>query len=87
MAVQSEILRRFDNEFEEEIYRYLGQMLRRKAGSYIVTSPFRVENREIDGLIITPHCLFTIEAKNVKGKIRQGLNTPMTAVGQERPSY
>lgn len=79
MSVQSEMLLPFENEFEREIHHYLGQQLGRKSGNYTVTSPFRAKGREIDGLLITPHCLFTIEAKNLDGTINLGLNTPLSA--------
>ena len=72
------------DRFESDIFQFLCQHLRQADGDYTVTGPFWVEDthggrqREIDGLIITPHCLFTIEAKNVAGRVvKEGLNTPL----------
>ncbi len=72
------------DRFESDVFRVLCQHLRQAEGSYTVTGPFWVEDthsgrqREIDGLIITPNCLFTIEAKNAAGRVvKEGLNTPI----------
>jgi uncharacterized protein YraI len=80
------------DRFESDIFQFLCQHLRQADGDYTVTGPFWVEDahggrqREIDGLIITPNCLFTIEAKNVAGRVvKEGLNTPLvvyTASGE-----
>lgn len=80
MTVKCDPLRRhFDNKFEEEVFNCLCESLEREAGEYRVLGPFRVpksgKNIEIDCLVISPYCVFTIEAKDFKGKVEKKANT------------
>lgn len=72
------------DRFESDVFQYLCQQLRQADDYFTVTGPFWVSDgrggrqREIDGLIITPTCLFTLEAKNVSGRVvKDGPNAPL----------
>lgn len=78
MPVQEERLRDGD-EFEEEAFRFLCRALNSLPNHYTVTSPLYIHNREIDGLVISPSCVFTLELKAIKGAIHMDMNSPLTA--------
>lgn len=74
-------------DFENEVYSYLYKELNKLSGEYTVFPPFSIGieakrggetfeiRREYDGLVISPFCVFTIEAKAFQGKVRRGYNT------------
>lgn len=81
MSVACKQFRSFGHPFEETVFQTLCQSLQRRSGSYTVVSPFELKGREIDGLIITPHCLFTLEIKAMQGHVVMGRNTDLKVYG------
>lgn len=61
MPAKCEKLLPFAHRFEEEGYSRLCQDLKNRSGNYTVTSPVKIKGRDIDGLIIAPSCIFTLE--------------------------
>lgn len=80
MPVQSVRMRRGDS-FEEMVFDQVGSALGNYREPYTIASPFKLNGRrEYDGLIISPHAVFTLEMKNIRGTIRKGANTPLTII-------
>lgn len=78
MPVESVRLMR-GNDFEERVFDQLAHDLQAASGFFIVTSPFKLEsNREYDGMVISPHAVFTLEMKDIEGHVQKGANTAMT---------
>lgn len=72
---------RFENRFEREIFETLCRDLDHEPEPYTVLGPLYLESGgEIDGLLTTPRCVFTIEAKNFNGRIHmEHRNAPLRA--------
>ncbi len=71
----------FENSFEKELFETLCRDLNREPEPYFVHGPLWLQSgNEIDGLLITPRCIFTLEAKNIRGHIyKDHLNAPIRA--------
>jgi len=83
MPVISSELQGFDNAFEQEIYESLIQVLNRQPDPYVVCGNCNISlhdqgSLETDGIVISPYGVFTIEAKNYRGKVERGENTPLS---------
>ena len=72
---------RFENRFEREIFETLCRDLDLQPEPYTVLGPLYLESGgEIDGLLTTPRCVFTLEAKNFKGRMHmEHRNAPLRA--------
>lgn len=74
--------------FEKEVIRYLENYFDHEPWSFVVYGPFtfRAPNQgsiEVDGLVISPYGIFTIESKNYPGRIERGQNTPLKVTGSD----
>ncbi len=66
------------NDFEREIFSTLCQQFQAAQEDYTVIGPSWVDGIDIDGLLITPNGILTIEAKNVGVRVEKiSLNSPL----------
>ncbi|MFN2105186.1 MAG: hypothetical protein ACK2UJ_09955 [Candidatus Promineifilaceae bacterium] len=67
-----------DNDFERGIFDTLCREFQTAPGDYTVIGPFWIDGTEIDGLLITPKSILTIEAKDVGVRVEKlSANLPL----------
>ena len=78
MPVECEEFQPISNDFEREIFDTLCQQFGTVHGEYTVIGPSWVDGIEVDGLLVTPNGILTIEAKDVGVRVeKSSLNSPL----------
>ncbi|MCC6601797.1 MAG: SH3 domain-containing protein [Anaerolineae bacterium] len=83
MPVQAVRMRQ-GNQFEEAVFAQISHDLGKYREQYSILSPFKLkEQREYDGIIISPYAVFTLEMKQIRGTVQKGPNTPLIIYGED----
>lgn len=78
MPVECEDFGPINNDFEREIFDTLCRQFQTARGDYTVIGPSWVDGTDVDGILITPTGILTIEAKNVGVRLeKSSLNSPL----------
>jgi hypothetical protein len=78
MPVECEDFGPINNDFEREIFDTLCQQFSTANADYTVIGPSWVDGIEVDGILITPIGILTIEAKDVGVRVeKSSLNSPL----------